>query len=261
MLQAINITKYYGSAAKSKPILQRVNLEVPDGSLVALIGESGGGKTTLCRILTGLEKPDSGEIYLEGKLLGNLRQRSFEECASIQYVFQDPYASMDEDITVKSTLAEPVRLCKRNGRKHLEPGEALRYIGFNEKGLLDRKIKTLSGGQRQKIALARSLITNPRIIIADESTSMLDEESAREITGIFKDLNRQLGISCLIVTHNIDLMCGLCEILYVIREGRIVDGGPKEQVFSSPRADYTVQFIECMKKLKGGTFFEPNNIC
>lgn len=261
MLRAVNITKYYGSAAARKPILQGVDLEVTDGSLVALIGESGGGKTTLCRILTGLEKPDSGEIFLEGKELRTLRHRSFEDCASIQYVFQDPYASMEEDSTVKSTLAEPVRLCRRNDRKYLEPGEALRYVGFDEKWLLDRKIKTLSGGQRQKIALARALVTYPRIIIADESTSMLDEESVREIAGIFKDLNWQLGISFIIVTHNIEIMYGFCEILYVIREGRIVDGGPREQVFSSPRAAYTVQFIECMKKLKGGTFFEQNNIC
>lgn len=257
MLRAVNITK----AAGETLILQGVNLEVPEASLVALIGESGGGKTTLCRILTGLEKPDSGEIYLEGKVLGTLRQRSFEECTSIQYVFQDPYASMEEDSTVKSTLAEPVRLCRRNGRKYLEPGEALRYVGFDEKGLLERKIKTLSGGQRQKIALARALVTYPRIIIADESTSMLDEKSVREIAGIFKNLNRRLGISFVIVTHNVDIMFGLCKILYVFRDGRIVDDGPRERVFSSPRAAYTVQFIECMKKLKGGTFFEQDNIC
>lgn len=257
MLQVVNITK----AAGGRQILQQVNLEAPEASMIALVGESGGGKTTLCRILTGLEKPDSGEIYLDGKLLGSLRQRSFEECASIQYVFQDPYASMEEDGTVEGTLAEPVRLCRRNGRKFLEPKEALEYVGFDEKGLPERKIKTLSGGQRQKIALARALITYPRIIVADESTSMLDEESVREIAGIFKNLNQRLGISFIIVTHNIDIMLGLCKFLYVFRDGRIVDNGPGERIFSLPGSAYTMQLVECMKKLKGGTFFEQDNIC
>lgn len=260
LLKGTNLTKSFDTPFGSAVILNGINLKLEEGSIIALIGESGGGKTTLCRILMGLETADSGSVFLLGKEVGRLRMRSFAECASIQYVFQDPYASMADEATVISTLSEPARLCKRNHRDYLEPEEALVLAGLSGEEFMDRKIKSLSGGQRQKIAIARALITRPQIIIADESTSMLDEGSAQEMSSIFCRVNKLLGVSFLIVTHNKNILFDLCTFILVLHQGKIVEAGPKEAVLTSPQAKYTRQYLECMLNIEGRTDFEQNNV-
>jgi len=260
LLKGTNLTKSFDTPFGSELILSGVNLNLEEGSIIALIGESGGGKTTLCRILMGLDTADSGNVFLLGKEVGRLRMRSFAECASIQYVFQDPYASMADEARVISTLSEPARLCKRNHRDYLEPEEALVLAGLSGEEFLERKIKSLSGGQRQKIAIARALITRPQIIIADESTSMLDESSAQEMSSIFRRVNKLLGVSFLIVTHNKHTLFDLCTFILVLHQGKIVEAGPKEEVLTSPQAEYTRQYLECMLNIEGRTDFEQNNV-
>lgn len=195
-----------------------------------------------------------------GKEVGPLRKRSFEECAFIQYVFQDSYASMADEVTVISTLSEPAKLCQRNHREYLDPQEALVLVGLSVEEFEDRKIKTLSGGQRQKIAIARALITRPQIIIADESTSMLDESSLKEMSSIFRRANTLFGISFIIVTHNKSTLYDLCTSIYVLDRGRIVEAGPREEVLTSPKAEYTRKYLECMLNIEGRTDFEQNSV-
>jgi len=258
LLEAVGINKEF---AGNNTVLKNVSLKVESGSIVALIGDSGGGKTTLCRVFTGLENVSSGKVLFKGKELGCLRRRSFEECASMQYIFQDPYAALEEESTVYSVLREPVSLCRKRRRDYMSPEDALDWVGLPVETFLKRKIKTLSGGQRQKIGIARALITRPDLIVADECTSMLDRQSSAEIGHIFKQLNQKIGLSFIIVTHDIHFLYRVVDYIYVLHEGVIVEAGPKERILNIPCADYTREYMESMREIEGGGLLEPDRLC
>jgi len=258
LLEAVGLNKKFNG---NTTVLNNVCLKIRRGGIAALIGESGGGKTTLCRVFTGLEKASSGKVLFKGKELGTLRGRSFDDCASLQYIFQDPYAALEEESTVSSVLQEPVNMCSRRGRDYMPPQEALTWAGLAGAAFLGRKIKTLSGGQRQRVSLARSLITRPDLIIADECTAMLDAQAAAEIGRIFKKLNQKLGLSFLIVTHDAQFLYQVVDYIYVLHEGAIVEAGPKDRGLNIPSAGYTREYMESMWEIEGGGLIEQDHLC
>jgi ABC-type glutathione transport system ATPase component len=258
LLEAAGINKEF---AGNNAVLKNVSLKIRSGSIVALIGDSGGGKTTLCRVFTGLEKASSGKVLFKGKEMSCLRGRSFEDCASIQYIFQDPYAALEEESTVCGVLLEPVSLCRKRGRDYMSPEEALDWAGLPAAAFLSRKIKTLSGGQRQRVGIARALIPRPDLIIADECTSMLDGQSTTEIGRIFKKLNKKLGLSFIIVTHNMHFLYQVVDYIYVLHEGLIVEAGPKDRILNIPCANYTREYMESMREIEGGCLLEQDCLC
>lgn len=223
ILKLFNIEKTFKTNYGNKEVLKGVDLFLNRGEAVALLGESGSGKSTLAKIIVGLEEPTRGKVEFKGKSLGSIRRRGFMEAASIQYVFQDPYGSLEEVATVVATLSEPIKYCKRHGRDYFSIEEVLNMIGMSRKTYGERKVHTLSGGQRQRVALARALIPKPEIIIADEATSMLDEEQAIEILEILRKIKDELQISIIFITHNINLLSILCDDFYILDEGKIMD--------------------------------------
>jgi len=257
-LEAVGINKEFTG---NNTVLKNVSLRVKSGGIVALIGDSGGGKTTLCRVFTGLEKASSGKVLFKGKELGQLRRRSFEDCASIQYIFQDPYAALEEEGTVCSVLQEPASLCRKRGRDCMSPKDALEWAGLPASTFLNRKIKTLSGGQRQRAGIARALVPCPDLVIADECTSMLDGKSSVEIGRIFKKLNHELGLSLIIVTHDMHFLYHVADYIYVLHEGAIVEAGPAERILNVPRADYTREYMLSMHEIEGGGLLGQDRLC
>lgn len=223
ILKLFNIEKTFKTNYGNKEVLKGVDLFLNRGEAIALLGESGSGKSTLAKIIVGLEEPTRGKVEFKGKSLGSIRRRGFMEAASIQYVFQDPYGSLEEAATVVATLSEPIKYCKRHGRDYFSIEEVLEMIGMSRKTYGERKVHTLSGGQRQRVALARALIPKPEIIIADEATSMLDEEQAIEILEILRKIKDELQISIIFITHNINLLSILCDDFYILDEGKIMD--------------------------------------
>ena len=223
ILKLFNIEKTFKTNYGNKEVLKGVDLFLNRGEAIALLGESGSGKSTLAKIIVGLEEPTRGKVEFKGKSLGSIRRRGFMEAASIQYVFQDPYGSLEEAATVVATLSEPIKYCKRHGRDYFSIEEVLEMIGMSRKTYGERKVHTLSGGQRQRVALARALIPKPEIIIADEATSMLDEEQAIEILEILRRIKDELQISIIFITHNINLLSILCDDFYILDEGKIMD--------------------------------------
>lgn len=223
ILKLFNIEKTFKTNYGNKEVLKGVDLFINKGEAIALLGESGSGKSTLAKIIVGLEEPTRGKVEFKGKSLGSIRRRGFMEAASIQYVFQDPYGSLEEAATVVETLFEPIKYCKRHGRDYFSIEEALNMIRMSGETYGERKIHTLSGGQRQKVALARALIPKPEIIIADEATSMLDEEQAIEILEILRRIKDELQISIIFITHNVNLLSILCDDFYILDEGKIMD--------------------------------------
>ncbi|HAA34237.1 MAG TPA: peptide ABC transporter ATP-binding protein [Firmicutes bacterium] len=250
LLSVRNVEKSYEILGGGKiHVLRKVSLEVKQGAMVGLLGESGAGKTTLARIITGQETPDGGELFLEGKPLLPLQRRSFTLAADIQYIFQDPYSALEPSYTVEQTLREPLRLCQRRRRQGMfSPQEALELVGLPYASwAFNKKIGELSGGQRQRAAIARALIPRPRLLIADESVSMLDAKSAHSILDLLQAINAEASLGILFITHQISVLKKICTYVYVLYQGRIVEEGVTEHVLNSPADAYTRQLVENMK--------------
>lgn len=247
MLDICDVYKVIGE----KQILKNINLRIEQGESVVIIGESGGGKTTLAKIIAGIESQSKGNLYYEKEVLLNCRKRTFEQCGDIQYIFQDPYSSLEKNFTLKSTMLEPFRICMRNNRDVLSPEEAIAIVDKELLKYMDYKIDTLSGGQRQKVAIARALVPKPKIIIADECTSMLDEKSSKDIFSIFQELNEERNISIIAIVHEIDFLNGFWQRIMVIKEGKIIEDMKFKDFYDEAKDEYSKEIIECYKFLRG----------
>jgi ABC-type glutathione transport system ATPase component len=250
LLSVVNVGKSYRTFKGQTRILRGVSFDLPKGSMAGLLGESGSGKTTIARIITGQEKPDRGSVYLDGNLLLPLGKRPFSHAADIQYVFQDPYAALEPGYTVEQTLKEPLWLCRRRRRQNtINPQEALDKVGLTYAKWAFKKIGELSGGQRQRVAIARALIPRPRLLIADESTSMLDVETANSILDVLQAVNAETGLSVLFITHQFSVIHKTCDLVFVLYKGFIVERGETSAVMNFPSSEYTRQLFESMKFL------------
>ena len=241
MLELVNISKSYGQ----KQVLDQVNLCLPEAQSIVLSGRSGGGKTTLIKIIAGLLSDYSGELLLHGERLAkSVRQRSFDQCAKIQYIFQDPYSSLDSKKTVQETLHKTLEFCRRNHHEALEPEEALALVDPQMLRLWERPIATLSGGQRQKICIARALIPKPEIILADEICSMLDMESSLQIYDSLHQLKERFAVSILIVMHDIDFTYNKWERIVLLDQAKIVENIGFSSFLDHAESPYARKLIE-----------------
>ncbi len=247
MLKVINLNKKYGD----KQVLDNISMEFACGESTAVVGESGSGKTTLAKIIIGLEKQDSGQVLLNNKQLTALKNRPFNQCAKIQYIFQDPYSALESNYTVLKTLKETTAICRRNKYKHISIEEALGYVDENLLNYLSEKVEVLSGGQRQKLCIARSLITNPNIIIADECTSMLDEKSSEEIYGLLNKIKEDKKIILISIMHEIDFLKDSWDKIAVIKDGNLLEHKEFKRFYETAETEYSLKLIEAYKYFKG----------
>ncbi|MFC7844645.1 dipeptide ABC transporter ATP-binding protein [Streptomyces sp. NPDC057382] len=219
-----------------------VSLTVAPGETLALVGESGSGKTSLTKMLLRLEKPSAGAVRYDGidvdRPSPSERRRLQRE---VQVVFQNPYASLDPRMTVRQTLAEPLRV------HGLEYGEAdlarlLADVGLDA-AALDRHPSAFSGGQRQRIAIARALALRPRLIVCDEAVSALDVSIQAQVLNLLADLQAEHGIAYLFITHNLAVVRSVAHRIAVMREGQIVEQGRAEDIYDSPQHEYTKELL------------------
>jgi ABC-type glutathione transport system ATPase component len=253
LLKLENVSKTFGLMRK-KRVMDNVNLALPTGAIMGLIGETGHGKTSLARIITGLVRPDSGQVIFKGKTLPVLKYRNFADCAAIQYVFQDPYSALDADSRVEQVLGESLSLCRKHHKNEfILPEDCLQFVGLGySREWLRRRAGSLSGGQRQKLILARALIPMPELLIADESTSMLDMASGLEVVGLFKKINQTWKTTILIISHQMDIIKNACTDVAVMHNGGIVENGTLNQVLERPNDPYVRELIQVMKLFSGG---------
>jgi oligopeptide/dipeptide ABC transporter ATP-binding protein len=221
--------------------LRGVSLKVFKGETLAILGESGCGKTTLGRIFLGLEEPSRGEVYWFGKKLKNLSKREFKSLRpKVQAVFQDPTSSLNPKMRIKDILFEPLsinfRITKEEGLSQI--GEALKKVGLSERVLYCYPHE-LSGGQRQRVALARALILQPKLLVLDEPTSALDMTSQKQILDLLKELRLSFQISYIFITHSINTARYLATRIAVMYLGKIVEILPAQALGKVPHHPYT----------------------
>jgi peptide/nickel transport system ATP-binding protein len=235
------LNAHYGESQ----ILFDVDIDVRHNECVALVGESGSGKTTTARCVAGLHKQWTGEISLRGTtLVPDARQRSSQERREIQYVFQNPYASLNPRRTIGQTIARRLKLFDRGGQGNIaaQVADCLERVALSASAA-SRFPDQLSGGERQRVAIARALAAEPALLVCDEVTSALDVSVQAAIIELLGQLRTEMGLSLLFITHDLALIRTIADRVAVVTGGHVVEYGPCEQIFTSPRADYTRKLL------------------
>jgi peptide/nickel transport system ATP-binding protein len=238
-LRDVRVT--YGSGHSHLVAVDGVSLTVPAGETVGLVGESGSGKTTLGKAIARLVPAASGSITVAGRDLSALRSRDLRAArAEIGFVFQNPTDSLNPRARVGAIVAEPLKLhtSLRTAERQQRVAELLERVDLPA-DTASRFPHQLSGGQRQRVAIARALVLGPRLVIADEPTSALDVAVQAGVLKLIAELQREFGFGCLFISHDLAVVRQVSQQVTVMREGRVVESGPTEQVLSEPRHEYT----------------------
>lgn len=229
-----------------------VNLDVHEGEIVALVGESGCGKTTLARTLLGLQRPTAGEVSYRGTPLSYAGKALKAYRREAQLVLQDPSGSLNPRHTVYEAVAEGLRIHGEGAQERERVADALSRAGLRppERFFL-RYPHELSGGQRQRVVIAGALVLNPAVIVADEPVASLDASVRGEILSLMLGLRDDLGLSALVVTHDLGLAWNIADRVAVMYLGRIVEAGPVEKILTAPEHPYTQALLSVLPE--GGT--------
>jgi peptide/nickel transport system ATP-binding protein len=235
--------------------LDRVSLQVPDGGAVGLVGESGSGKTTLVRVICGLQKPDSGRVFFGRDEERTTVKRSNGQTVQysarmacrpggIQMIFQDAVGALDPRQRVGDAIAEVGRV----HRLEVDVDGLLKQVGLPTE-IKARFPNELSGGQCQRICVARALALRPSLLIGDEPVSALDVSVQARILRLLGDLREKQGLSLLLITHDLAVVSAVCDYVYVLEKGRMVEEGVPEAVFASPKHPYTRRLLASVPSL------------
>jgi oligopeptide/dipeptide ABC transporter ATP-binding protein len=228
-----------------------VNLDVFEGETLALVGESGCGKTTLARSIMGLNRPTSGEIRFRGEPLSYSRDGMREHRRRAQMIFQDPTGALNARQTLYEAVAEGLRVQRVQGNEEALVAEALSRAGLRPpESFFTRYPYEISGGQRQRVIIAGAMVLNPSMLVADEPVSALDASVRGEILSLMLGLVRQAGVTVFVVTHDLGLAWNVADRVAVMYLGRIVEDAPAEQLLTDPRHPYTRALLSVVPETK-----------
>ena len=232
-----------------------ISFEIFEGETFGLVGESGSGKSTIARAITGLYPPDTGKIVFEGidltALKGEHERRPLRR--QMQMVFQNPYSSMNPRMKVRDIIAEPIRFHRlAESERQIEQivGDLLDHVGLG-RGAGVKYPHEFSGGQRQRISIARALATRPRFLICDEPTSALDVSVQAQILNLLKDLQQELGLTMLFISHDLPVIRQMCDRIGVMQHGHLVEVAETEKLFTNAEHEYSRKLISLMPEFKG----------
>lgn len=251
LISAFNLKKYF--PVKKGIIFQRtvgqikavdgVTLSISRGEVFGLVGESGSGKTTLARLLTGVIKPDEGEVFFNSMKINELKGRYLKEVRKeIGFIYQDPYLSLDPRKNVFDIVAEPLRIHNYDGDIRDRVFQLLTTVGLRPEDF-QKYPHQFSGGQRQRIAIARALALSPKFVVADEPTSSLDVSVQAKIINLLKDIKNMFNLTVLIISHDLGVVRQISDTVAVMYLGKIVELGTVDRVLTSPLHPYTQALI------------------
>lgn len=241
------ISKHYRVRGGHRRVLDNVSLELYQGRTLGLVGESGSGKSTLAKIITGLIRPDRGQVLLDGvdALVGEGQRAAYRK---LQLVTQDPYASFDPRYDVQRILAEPLDVLTSlsASEKKRAAVEALEQVNLAP-SLLHTHPRELSGGQRQRLSIARALISEPEVVVLDEAVSALDVITQAQVLRLISTLQQQSSTTFLFISHDLDVVEEVSDDLVVLKNGGVIESGPAERVFSAPEHEYTRSLVRASR--------------
>lgn len=263
VLSIRGLNKSYGKLSlfgKGRQVkaLTDVNLDIRRDEIVGIVGESGSGKSTLARCVIGLVEASSGQVLLEGKPLApSCKQRPLQDKRRIQIVFQDPYRSLNPRITIGESLTEGLcNIGTEMSEARRKVAEVLSIVGLDAE-VLDRYPHQFSGGQRQRLCLARAIVMEPDVLIADESVSALDVLVQEQVLALLLDIKRKTGVAILFITHDLRVAAQISDHIVVMQRGRVVESGVPTSVISRPAQDYTRELIHSAP----GVHWDFKNFC
>jgi peptide/nickel transport system ATP-binding protein len=235
---------------KSEPLhaVDGISFEIHKGTTLALVGESGSGKSTAARLVLGLEPPTEGEIVVGGQnMAGASAKQLFDLRRRMQVVFQDPYASLDPQRSIGAIIAEPLKVHGVGDRssRHARVEELLEQVALPTE-LAHRYPNELSGGQRQRVAIARALALKPEVVVLDEAVSALDVLVQAQILQLLADLQEELGLTYLFITHDLAVVRVVADAVAVMEQGKIVEAGPTDEIFENAQQPYTQRLLDAI---------------
>lgn len=247
IIRTEHVVKVFTVDKKAHPVLKDVNLSIEKGEIFGIIGYSGAGKSTLVRCFNGIEKPTEGTIFFEGQNIVGLKARELRAIRrKIGMIFQQ--FNLMPSRTVFDNIALPLKhsgLSKQQINKRIT--ELLELVDLPDKR--NAYPSQLSGGQKQRVAIARALVNHPKILLCDEATSALDPKTTKSILYLLKKLNKELGLTIVVITHEMSVVKEICQKVSVLDKGKIIEQGDVYSVFSNPQQELTQSFIETTSAL------------
>jgi peptide/nickel transport system ATP-binding protein len=254
LLEVSSVSRHFGHGQHVVRAVEDVSFSVGHKEVVSIVGESGSGKSTLARLVLRLLDPTSGTISLDGRDVTALSGKALRAYwRDVQAVFQDPFSAFNQFFTVKRLLQRSQKLLADSGLSaeaaDARMTEALGHVGLHSSDVLEKWPHQLSGGQRQRVMIARALMMQPRILVADEATSMLDASLRANVLNVLADLRRDYDLTVLFITHDIGQACYVSDRLLVMCEGELVEQGPTDDVIFNPQHEYTKKLLADVPKL------------
>jgi len=232
---------YQTQGSTSVHAVNNISLTIPSNTIYGIIGKSGAGKSSLVRLISLLEKPDSGAVYYNNKRVDNLSEKELiQQRREIGMIFQN--FNLLSSRTAAKNIAYPLEICNTPKEEISDRvAELLDLVGLSDRA--DAPISTLSGGQKQRIAIARALAHNPAILFCDEATSALDPQTTRSILQLLRDIQKKMNLTVVMITHQMEVVRDACEQVAVLNEGEVVEIGSVEDLFSHPKSKVTNEFL------------------
>lgn len=241
MVTIDNVSKIFGKGKKEVAAVKNVSLTVKKGEIFAIIGYSGAGKSTLVRLINGLESTTSGTLAVDGFEISGKRDLELQKVrTNIGMIFQQ--FNLMNSRTVAQNVEFPLKVAGwSKGERTKRVQEMLEFVGLADRAKYYPS--QLSGGQKQRVGIARALATKPSLLLADEATSALDPETTHEVLELLKEVNRELGITVIVITHEMDVVSSIADRVAVMEEGRVVETGSVYEVFSNPQTEVAQRFV------------------